>query len=303
MSNIGLGRGLASLFTDTEEAYEQAQGIKEGESITELPVTALYPNPDQPRKVFDENALKDLSDSIKEHGVIVPIIVNKQSDGKFMIIAGERRFRAARMAGLTVVPTIVKEYTPGQIEEVALIENLQREDLNPIEAASAMKRLMEEYNLTQEELSVKIGKSRPAIANTLRLLLLSDEIVEYVRIGKLSSGHARALLSLPEEDQLELARLAIKEGYSVRKMEQSVKERLRRPEQKAEKKEEKEEKGKSARASIELKQLITRMREDFGTKVSFIGSDNKGRIYLDYYSRDDLERIVEILDIVEKNRK
>jgi ParB family chromosome partitioning protein len=181
------------------------------------------------------------------------------------------------------------------VEEIALIENLQREDLNPIEAAFAMKRLMEEYHLTQEELAVKIGKSRPAITNTLRLLSLPPAILQYVSDGTLTSGHARALLPLPEDAQTEIAAQIIKEGYSVRKTERLVKDYLNPPEIARKKKEEKENK-----TSLELKNLISRMRMDFKTKVSFIGSDNKGRIYIDYYSRDDLERIVEILDIIER---
>lgn len=295
MSTRGLGRGLAALFSDTEESYEKAQGLKEGETIVELSLEEIYPNPDQPRRVFDEGALRDLSASIREHGVIVPIIVNRGENGKYMIIAGERRYRAARMAGLKTVPTVIKEYTSAQVEEIALIENLQREDLNPIEAAFAMKRLMEEYHLTQEELAVKIGKSRPAITNTLRLLALPSAITKYVSEGKLTSGHARALLPLPEDAQLDFAKQIVKEGYSVRKTERMVKDYLNPPEITRKKKEEKE-----SRASLELKNLISRMRMDFKTKVSFIGSDNKGRIYIDYYSRDDLERIVEILDIIER---
>ena len=306
MATIGLGRGLAALFSDTEEAYENAQneglkaesgvGVKSEKCVvTELSLDDLYPNPDQPRKAFDQNALSELSASIKEHGVIMPIIVNKEPDGRYMIIAGERRFRAAKMAGLTTVPTIVKEYTPRQIEEISLIENLQREDLNPIEAATAMKRLMEEYRLTQEDLAERIGKSRPAITNTLRLLSLPTEIVELVRTGKLSSGHARALITLPQDVQLQFARQAVKEGFSVRQMEKLVKDYINPPEITQRKKDE-----MAARASVEFKNLIERMRFNFKTKVSFIGSEKKGRIYIDYYSRDDLDRIFEILDIIER---
>ncbi|MBQ9081296.1 MAG: ParB/RepB/Spo0J family partition protein [Clostridia bacterium] len=306
MATIGLGRGLAALFSDTEEAYENAQneglkaesgvGVKSAKGgVTELSLDDLYPNPDQPRKAFDQNALSELSASIKEHGVIMPIIVNKEPDGRYMIIAGERRFRAAKMAGLTTVPTIVKEYTPRQIEEISLIENLQREDLNPIEAATAMKRLMEEYRLTQEDLAERIGKSRPAITNTLRLLSLPTEIVELVRTGKLSSGHARALITLPQDVQLQFARQAVKEGFSVRQMEKLVKDYINPPEITQRKKDE-----MAARASVEFKNLIERMRFNFKTKVSFIGSEKKGRIYIDYYSRDDLDRIFEILDIIER---
>ena len=300
-TTIGLGRGLAALFSDTEEAYEHAQsegargeqGGKNGGE--ELPLDKIYPNPDQPRKVFDQNALGELAASIREHGVIMPIVVNRAADGRYMIIAGERRFRAAKMAALTTIPAIVKEYPPRQVEEISLIENLQREDLNPIEAASAMKKLMEEYHLTQEDLAERMGKSRPAIANTLRLLSLPEEIVELVRTGKLSSGHARALITLPQDVQLQFARKAVKEGFSVRQMEKMVKDYINPPEVSQKKKDE-----MAARASVEFKNLIERMRYNFRTKVSFIGSEKKGRIYIDYYSRDDLDRIFEILDIIER---
>ena len=303
MAAIGLGRGLAALFSDTDEAYEHAQneGAKSAAASavnggsTEISLDDMYPNPNQPRKAFDKNALSELSASIKEHGVIMPIIVNKDRDGRYMIIAGERRFRAAKMAGLITVPAIVKQYTPRQIEEISLIENLQREDLNPIEAAMAMKRLMDEYSLTQEDLSERIGKSRPAITNTLRLLSLPQEIVEMVREGKLSSGHARTLITLPQDVQLEFARRAIKEGFSVRQMEKLVKDYITPPEITQRKRDE-----MAARASVEFKNLIERMRFNFKTKVSFIGSEKKGRIYIDYYSRDDLDRIFEILDIIER---
>ena len=167
----GLGRGLSALFSDTEEAYGNAQS--EAAGAAEVALEDIYPNPDQPRKAFDENAMRDLANSIKEHGVIMPLVVNKNPDGTYMIIAGERRYRAAKMAGLEKVPVVVKEYSEKEIQEISLIENLQREDLNPIEAAYGMKKLMEEYNLTQEVLAERLGKSRPAIANTLRLLTLS----------------------------------------------------------------------------------------------------------------------------------
>ena len=294
---IGLGKGLAALFSETEEAYENAnaeENTKDKSGITELPLDLLFANPEQPRKVFDESALSDLAASIREHGVIVPVLVMKQPDGRYMIIAGERRFRASRLAGKTTIPAVVKEYTKEQAEEIALIENLQREDLNPMEAANAMKRLMEEYRLTQEELARKIGKSRPAITNTLRLLNLPDEVAEYLRKGVISSGHARALLPLPPDTQLAFARRIVKEGLSVRKTERMVKEYVTPPTVIKRKKE-----ADAARATVELKNLIERMRQNFRTKVSFIGNEKKGRIYIDYYTRDDLERIVEILDILE----
>lgn len=294
----GLGRGLSALFGDTEEAYENAQAPT-GENpprsgVEEIPTGDVFPNPDQPRKEFDESAMYDLMNSIKEHGIINPIVVIRRGE-KYMIIAGERRYRAAIMAGLERVPVLVKDYSEKEIQEISLIENLQREDLNPIEAAYGMKKLMEEYRLTQEVLAERLGKSRPAIANTLRLLTLDETVVNLVREGKLSSGHARTLVPVPREEQAALAAECVKNGWSVREAERAVKQYLNPPEVLA-----KEKEKKNAFANAELKHLVERMRGSFRTKVSLIGTDKKGRIYIDYYSRDDLDRLSEILDIIER---
>ncbi|MBO5526257.1 MAG: ParB/RepB/Spo0J family partition protein [Clostridia bacterium] len=285
MANKGLGRGLSALFSDTEEAYENAQK-EEKRDINELPLDDIYPNPDQPRKNFDEIALMELADSIREHGVIEPIVVNREPNGKYRIIAGERRFRAAKLTDLKTIPVVIKQYNERQIKEISLIENLQREDLNPIEAAFAMRQLMEEYDLTQEEMSQRIGKSRSAIANTLRLLNLSDEVMDLVAKGDLSAGHARALVVLPKEKQLKIAIDAIKGGYSVRDIERAVKLALNPA----------PEKPKKAPVSVELNDFVERFRGTFKTKVSLIGNDNKGRITIDYFSRDDLDRISDLID-------
>lgn len=226
----GLGRGLSALFSDTEEAYENARtevGENALSGATEVEVSEIFPNPHQPRKAFDENAMNDLANSIREHGIISPLVVNKNKDGTYMIIAGERRYRAAMKAGLTKVPVIVKELGEKEIQEISLIENLQREDLNPIEAASGMKRLMDEFGLTQEQLAERLGKSRPAIANTMRLLTLAEEVVALVREGKLSSGHARTLVPVAKEEQLPLAEECVKNGWSVREMERAVSSSMR----------------------------------------------------------------------------
>ena len=287
----GLGRGLDALFLDTEAAYENAHSEQ---GVTEVDITNVFPNPDQPRKNFDENALAELARSIKEHGVIMPLVVVRSDGGKYMIVAGERRYRAAIRAGLSAVPVIVKELDEKEVQEISLIENLQCEDLNPIEAAYGMKRLMEEFSMTQEGLSEKLGKSRPAIANTLRLLTLSDAVIALVRDGKLSSGHARTLVTVPADEQEEIALTCVKEGWSVREMERAVKAMLNPPEVLAKDKEK-----KNALASAELKHLVERLRGAFGTKVSLIGTDKKGRIYIDYYTRDDLQRLSEILDLLD----
>jgi ParB family chromosome partitioning protein len=299
----GLGKGLEELFGETNSAFSRIYENKDAFSYTEeerknaqeLSLDKIYPNSNQPRKNFDEQALRELSDSIKKHGVIMPIVVNDSHDGKYMIIAGERRYRAAKMAGLNEIPVVIRNYTERQIKEISLIENLQREDLNPIEAASAMKQLMVEYKLTQDELAERIGKSRPAIANTLRLLSLSQDVIDLVAEGKLSAGHARTLVPLAAEDQLSFAQDAVKSGMSVRELEKKVRSYTVSPDVLDAKR-----KKKKALASVELKDLVERMRFTFRTKVSLIGNDKKGRIYIDYYSRDDLDRIAEILDIIGK---
>ncbi|MBQ9513428.1 MAG: ParB/RepB/Spo0J family partition protein [Clostridia bacterium] len=261
---------------------------EKGASVTEIDIGLIFANPNQPRKVFDETALRELADSISKHGVIMPIIVNKSGD-RYMIIAGERRWRASKLAGLKKVPVIIKTYNERQIKEISLIENLQREDLNPIEAATAMRSLMDDYGLTQEDLADRIGKSRPAIANTLRLLSLSDEVIKMVASGNLSAGHARSLISIPNSDQIKIANAIVKEGLSVREVEKRVKEYFMTPE-------EKEKKKKRAELSNELKELIGDMQRVLGTKVNAIGNDNKGRIYIDYYTRDDLDRLSDFIE-------
>lgn len=299
----GLGKGFDALFEDTGKAYSNIFESKhafdyteeERKNAEEMSLDKITANPNQPRKNFDEQALRELADSIRKHGVIMPIVVNDNHDGTYMIIAGERRFRASKLAGKATIPVVIRNYSEREIKEISLIENLQREDLNPIEAAVAMKQLMVDYKLTQDELAERIGKSRPAVANTLRLLTLSPEVIMLVSEGKLSAGHARTLVPLTPEDQLTFAKDAIKSQSSVRELEKKVRAFNIPPEVLEEKK-----KKKRALASIELKDLVERLRFAFRTKVSLIGNDKKGRIYIDYYSRDDLDRISEILDIIDK---
>ena len=298
----GLCRGLESLFgfydDISNEKITNDAPIKENKSVqiktntvTEMDINKIFPNPNQPRKHFDEEALQELSNSIKIHGIIQPIVVNKDDDDKYMIIAGERRWRASRLAGLTSVPVVIKNYTEKQVKEVSLIENLQREDLNPIEAARAIKQLMEEYNFTQEAVAERIGKSRSNITNTLRLLALYPEVIKMVEEGKLSSGHARALVVVEDANQqIKLARNACDGKMSVRDLEKAVKNTLN-PEKKA---------VKVIEQSLELKELISDMQRVFATKVSAIGNDNKGRIYIDYYSRDDLDRLSDMIELLKK---
>ncbi len=293
----GLGRGLESLFAfyDNEQVEEIATKktpIVESGSINELEINDIVPNPNQPRKHFDQDALQELADSIKVHGVIQPLVVNKLENGKYMIIAGERRWRASKLAGLDKVPVVIKNYSDKQVKEISIIENLQREDLNPIEAARAIKQLMEEYSLTQEVVAERIGKSRSNIANTLRLLSLYPDVVKMVEDGRLSSGHAKTLVSITDTTaQIKLARQACDGKMSVRDLEKAVRNYLNPNKPKA---------TKVVEQSIELKELLADMQRVFSTKVSAIGNDNKGRIYIDYYSRDDLDRISDLMELLKK---
>ena len=292
----GLGRGLESLFGFYEDESNniitnQTERKTTADGVTELEINKIYPNPNQPRKHFDEEALRELASSIKTHGVIQPLVVNKENDG-YMIIAGERRWRASKQAGLEKVPVVIKNYTEKQVKEISIIENLQREDLNPIEAARAIKQLMDEYNLTQEVVSDRIGKSRSNIANTLRLLSLYPDVIKMVEDGKLSSGHARSLVVIDDvNEQLRLAKKAVDGKLSVRDLEKAVKAYLNP---------DREKKVKVNEQSLELKELIHDMQRVFATKVSSIGNDNKGRIYIDYYTRDDLDRLAEMIELLKK---
>lgn len=293
----GLGRGLESLFAMYDEEVEQTNptpktatlNTKGGVDMVDM--NLIKANPNQPRKHFDEDALNELAASIRLHGVIQPIVINDNEDGTYIIIAGERRFRAARKAGLEKIPAVIKKYSDKQIKEIAIIENLQREDLNPIEAARAIKQLMEEYNLTQEAVAERIGKSRPNIANVLRLLTLYPDVMTMVEEGKLSSGHARALVVVEDHLlQVKLANQAIKDKWTVRELEKAVK-KLQHPVTITKFK---------PNQSIELRELIQTMQRVLGTKVSAIGNDDKGRIYIDYYNRDDLDRIADMITPLEK---
>ncbi len=294
MNNKGLGRGLNALFGvyDEDESYKNITTKKTGgNGVLEVDIDKIKPNPNQPRKNFDEDALKELAASIKVHGIVQPIVLNEQNDGTYLIIAGERRYRAAKLCGLKTVPAIIKNYTDKQIKEISIIENLQREDLNPIEAARAIKELMEEYGLTQDTVSERIGKSRSNVANTLRLLTLYPDVINMVEQGKLSSGHARCLVVIDDpKEQIKLAQMVVSKNLSVRDLEKAVKS-YTNPTKKVVIKEEQ---------SLELKELINQMQKTFATKVSAIGNDNKGRIYIDYYTRDDLDRIAELLELLNK---
>lgn len=295
MIKKGLGKGLNALLSIYDEEEEQDENVSRetkpaSNGIEGIDISLIYANPNQPRKTFDETALKELATSIKTHGIIQPIVLNRAEDGKYMIIAGERRWRAAKMAGLEQVPAFVRNYTPKQIKEISIIENLQREDLNPIEAARAIKQLMDEYDLTQEAVADRIGKSRPAIANTLRLLNLPMDVIELIEKNKLSAGHARCLVALSSPiEQTKVAQAAVAKKLSAREMEKLVKNLLNPVKERP-----------KTEQSLELRAMIEEMQRTFATKVSAIGNDNKGRIYIDYYSKDDLDRIAELIQLINK---
>ncbi len=291
MAKKGLGKGLDALFdSGSEKVFEtvEAKAEIQSDAVVMLKISKVEPNKEQPRKSFDEEKLKVLSESIKNHGVIQPIIVRETKNNYYQIIAGERRWRASRLAGLKEIPAIIRSYDELKTAEVALIENLQREDLNPIEEAMGYKTLIDDYSLTQENISTSVGKSRSSIANSLRLLSLQDEIQQFVIEGKLSSGHARAVLSVEADKQLELANFIIKNDLSVRQAENAAKN-LNTP-QKQEKKE-----TKNLAFELQLKEIQSRLSSQLGTKVKISNGEKKGKIEIEYYGLDDFERLLRIL--------
>ena len=281
----GLGRGLGALLGD---AALQSQ---EGGSLS-LPISQVEPGLKQPRKRFDEESLQDLADSIRIHGIIQPLTVRRLSSGYYQIIAGERRWRAAKLAGLNEIPAVIIEADDRKVMELGLIENLQREDLNPIEEANGYKVLMSEYGLTQEEAAQRVGKSRPAVANALRLLTLPDPVHLLLEEGKLSAGHARAILAVPSgELQTKLAQKVIAEELSVRQTEALAKRLAAEPREAAE--------PKSAAGpdlSIYLREAEKTLATRFGRKVHIINGRKKGKIELEYYNPEDLNTLLELLE-------
>ena len=276
---LGLGRGLDSLFADTESW---------GTSIQEIPVGDLDPNPEQPRKSFSAESIAQLADSIREQGVLQPLLVVSTGDGRYRIIAGERRYRAGREVGLDTLPCIVKDIDIIHQMEIALIENLQREDLNPLEAAKGIDALMRQCGYTQEKVSSRLGKSRPAVANLLRLLNLPEEITDMVREGQLTAGHARVLAGITSrEDQLRLGRQAAEEGLNVRQME-ALAAKLRSPEKKR--------RPTERTLEPELRELQERLLEKTGMRATLTGTPKKGKIVLQYGSLDELNRLSEMLE-------
>lgn len=286
----GLGKGLDSLIpsnTNIEEEEKAVEKVVEKKVETVLKLSQVEPNKSQPRKNFNEDSLVELSESIKQYGVIQPLIVQKRDD-YFEIIAGERRWRAAKIAGLKEIPVIIKDYSDEEIMEIALIENLQREDLNPIEEAMAYKKLMKDYNLKQDEIAEKVSKSRVAITNSMRLLKLSEEVQNMIIDEMISSGHGRALLSIEDEKtQIKIANKIFDEKLSVRETEKLVKAFLN-PKEKKEKEEYTD--------SFIYEKFENEFKEIIGSNVIIKRkSKDKGKIEIDYYSNEDLERIMDLM--------
>ena len=280
----GLGRGLGALIDDFSVPAAQEQ-------ITVLPLQKIEPNPKQPRRTFDPDALQSLADSIAEHGVVQPLAVRDAGNGYYQIIAGERRWRAARLAGLTELPVVVLDADDQTVMELALIENLQRQDLNPMEEAEGYRVLMEEYGLTQEQAATRVGKSRPAVANALRLLALPDEVRAMVEEGTLSAGHARAVLTLSSQRlQKAAAQKIIALRLSVRQAEAMCKRMAA---------EEKPKKEKPALTVDYVGECEKALTKQLGRKVRIVSGKRKGRFELEFYGQDDLQRLYELLLAIE----
>lgn len=277
MAKRRLGRGLNALIPELPPL--------ENQGIQEISINDVAPGRNQPRQRFDTKKMEELAESISKHGVVQPIAIRKIDKG-YEIVAGERRWRGARMAGLTTIPAVIMELDERQVMEVALVENLQREDLNPIEEAEAYKTLMEEFELTQDQIAAAVGKSRPAIANTLRLLNLSGDIKDMVKGDQLTAGHARALVTLGDRDQKEIAERVLKEDLSVRETERLIGNIAK----------ESKKKGKTVKVKkpwiVEIEEIVG---EILGTKVQITQGRKKGKIEIEYYSQEDLERILDLI--------
>jgi len=284
-SNKGLGKGLGALLGDFDTE------VSEKSPYQLLPIYKVEPNPNQPRQSFDEEELQNLSDSITEHGVVQPLTVRQLDSGYYQIIAGERRWRAARMAGLNEIPAVIIEADDKKAMELALIENLQRQDLNPVEEALGYQSLIQEYGLTQEEAAKRVGKSRPAVANSLRLLGLCPDVMEYLRSGDLSAGHARAVLTLKsEKKQLEAAKKIMALALSVRQAETLCKNMAKEP---------KEEKQPTLAIDY-VAECEKSLSKHLGRGVKIVNGKRKGRFELEFYGQDDLQKLLDALMTIKK---
>lgn len=287
----GLGKGLDALFQDNRV---------EEKSIVQLKISQIEPNANQPRSHFDESALRELADSIRTHGVLQPLVVRAIDGGNYQIVAGERRWRASRIAGLTEVPVVIKELTDSQTLEIGIIENLQREDLNPVELALGYQTLMEQYDMTQEEVAEKVGKSRPVVANTIRLLRLPQEVLEMLKNDEITSGHARALVALEDESLIQqTASRIIKEGLLVRDIEKIAQESKKEADKKVNK--------RSSRPNIGwgnsfYKEMELALSSELGRKVNISQKDGKATVSFEFYDKEELENFIEKF-LLDKNAK
>lgn len=286
----GLGKGLSAILSDKydSQALESLEN-SDSSQVVELKIVDVEPNKDQPRKEFDKEKLDELADSISKHGVIQPIIVTKKGS-TYQIVAGERRWRASKQAGLKKIPAIVRDYDEIKVMEVALIENLQREDLNPVEEALGYKSLMDNFSLTQDKISERVGKSRSAVANSLRLLNLPEKVLKMLEKGEISTGHAKVILSVANKnEQVQIAELVAEKQMTVRETESFIKNKS---------KSKKSASKMSAEVKMAIKDMENSFSKYFGTKVKIKETNGKGKIEISYYSHDEFERISEIL----KNR-
>ena len=291
MAKKGLGKGLNSLFNeeDIEEVTSEITKSSEGD-IKKVRMSLIEPNKKQPRRHFDEEKITALADSIKEHGLIQPIIITPSDNNMYKIVAGERRWRAAKKANLKEIPAVIRKYSEEQVAEIALIENLQRENLNPIEEAIGYNLLMDEFNLTQELISQRVGKSRSAIANSLRLLSLEDEIQKMLILGTLTSGHARAILSLDDKElRIALSKRIIEDNLNVRQAEALAKQLQKKKPQK--------KKSEKTTYDIEIEKIQNTLSSAMGTKVRINHTAKKGKIEIEYYGNEDLERVLGFFNI------
>ena len=273
----GLGKGLDAIFAENT--------TESGSGAVELKISELEPNREQPRREFDEKAMAELADSIAQHGLLQPLLVRPLFGGGYQIVAGERRWRAARMAGLSEVPAVVREMSDHEVMELALIENLQREDLTPLEEANGYQTLLDKYGMTQDEVAKTVGKSRPAVANALRLLHLPEAIREMVERGELSAGHARTLLAFPDKaSMLEAAKKAVEQGLSVRELERMAK--------KAAEAQKEGEKPRPTRRIPYFDEVELSLHEHLGRKVRVAGNKTKGTLQIEFYGEEDLQRLM-----------
>jgi len=288
---FGLGKGLGALIPESDAGTEQEENFKKSSDSNLISINLIKPNEGQPRKNFDQEKILQLSESLKEHGIIQPILLKKDGES-YTIIAGERRWRAAKAAGIKEVPAIIMDLDEKAVLEVSLIENIQRQDLNPIEEAWAFKKLMDDFSFTQDELSRRLGKSRTALANTVRLLNLDKRVQDYLIDGVITEGHGRAILAVEDKDlQCRLAQKVIDDSLTVRETEKLISNLEKDAADQKVKKE------KNDNSSPYISDIKSRLEEKFDTKVLIKDKNNKGKIEIEYYSNDDLQRIIDILNL------